>query len=118
MIYAPGVRYNPCSRIIAYHASFCSRLFDDILGLYVNATRKVEVIYSTGGSDIVHLIVNDTVFTVNRPKLERIFSTVIRLLPCIARGSVGLLRLFVSLIPCYHGFVCERFTVLQDVGAI
>ena len=63
----------------------------------MNATRKVEVIYSTGGSDIVHLIVNDTVFTVNRPKLERIFSTVIRLLPCIARGSVGLLYLFVRL---------------------
>ena len=43
----------------------------------MNATRKVEVIYSTGGSDEVHLIVNDTVFTVNRPKLDRIFSTVI-----------------------------------------
>ena len=46
----------------------------------MNAKRKVEVIYSTGGSDIVHLIVNDTVFTVNQPKLDRIFSTVIG--PC------------------------------------
>ena len=34
---------------------------------------KVQVIYGTGGSYIVHLIVNDTVFTVNGPKLDRIF---------------------------------------------
>ena len=85
------------------------------------------IIYGTGGSDIVHLIVNDTVFTVNRPKLDRIFSVYFplsstraphRLLSCIAQGSVGLLHFFVSVIPCYHGFVCGKFTVLQDVGAI
>ena len=64
---------GPCSRIMAAHASFCLQLFHDILGLYVNATQKFKSSTVQGGSDIVHLIVNDTVFTVNGPKLDRIF---------------------------------------------